>query len=157
LQVDRAHIAPARHPVIHAAVLAWVWVIVVFAPMGATLHALKHLRPLPHVSSTSASAASASAPFGASAASASAASAGAQGAEGHRHIAAADEQDGVPHRAPAHCHGCDAWQFFDHILPVAGAAAPTPHDAGLPHTTAGTSRAAIETPWILPRAPPSRA
>ncbi|WP_198168902.1 hypothetical protein [Bordetella flabilis] len=131
--MDRAYAAPARHPVIHAAVLAWVWVIVVFAPMGATLHALTHLRPLLSVS------------------------AGAPGMEGQEHIGAADGDDRAPHGAPAHCHGCDAWQFFDHVLPLASAGAPPSHDAGPPHTTAGATRASIETPWILPRAPPSHA
>jgi hypothetical protein len=137
LQVDRAYFAPARHPVTHAAVLAWVWMIVAFTPMGATLHALTHLRPLLHASAS--------------------ASAGAHGAEGQSHIAAADEHHGAPHRAPTHCQGCDAWQFFDHVLPVAGPGVPPSNDAGLPYTTAGTLRASIETPWILPRAPPSRA
>jgi hypothetical protein len=143
VQVDRALAALARRPVTYAAVLAWVWVTVVFAPVGATLHALTHLRPILQLAVPRLAAS----PAGDGARSADRYGAERDGASGHA--------DGK--RPAAHCHGCDAWQFLDHVLPLAAAGALSPHGATPPHAASGTTRASVEVPWILPRAPPSRA
>ena len=138
----------ARRKAVRAAALFWIWVTVVFAPTGATLHAMSHLRlPAAGVAVSEGTADTAvsdgiedAAPVGAG---------GAVDGQVGRH-------GGKHHDAATHCHVCDEWQFLDHVLPSAvladGTVPPAIAVAGqLPGT-----RLVAEAPWILPRAPPSR-
>lgn len=117
-QVNRPFMSFARRPAVRVAALLWIWLTVMFAPMGATLHAMSHL--------PSSVAARTGAP----------------------------ERDDGRHGAVAHCHVCDEWQFLDHVLPSAEFADATSAPADSPGPLPLGMRLAVETPWILARAPP---
>ena len=97
-QVNRPFMSFARHPALRAAALVGIWLTVMFAPMGATMHAMSHL------------------------ASPAAARTGAPDPDGHRHGAAThchacDEWQFLDHVLPSA-------EFADG--PPAAAEAPSP-------------------------------
>jgi hypothetical protein len=57
----------------------------------------------------------------------------------------------------AHCHTCDEWQALNHALPSMPVLVPTRISLPLPPPAPMQSAATARAPWILPRAPPSRA
>jgi hypothetical protein len=122
-----------------------MWLTVVFAPVGATLHAMSHLQPSPLWAAVQADIAVAG-----SDGAWNAPGDGARRADDH-----ADRADTHPHDAAAHCHVCDEWRFLDHALPTP-ALPDCAASATLPAVTPPfLLRLAADAPWILPRAPPA--
>ncbi|AOB31551.1 hypothetical protein AKI39_13940 [Bordetella sp. H567] len=144
---NRAFASSARRPAVRAAALLWIWLTVVFAPVGATLHAMSHVERFLAVPAVPAGIADA-----------------ARDGEGtlpERHAGRApggeDERQGVHrHGAEAHCHVCDEWQFLDHVLPSAALVSGTESFAAPVAGRLPVTRLAADRPWILPRAPPGR-
>ncbi|CAM3403622.1 DUF2946 domain-containing protein [Bordetella sputigena] len=133
-QVHRPFTSLARRPTVRVAALLWLWLTVMFGPVGATLHAMSHL---------------------ALAAETRIASPGMKGDHEFDRDAAPDRDDDR-HGAAAHCHVCDEWQFLDKVLPGATWAQAAPAAADSPGPLPLAMRLATETPWILARAPPGR-
>ncbi|WP_427183290.1 hypothetical protein ACL598_13640 [Bordetella bronchialis] len=130
----------ARRPAARAAALLWIWLAALFAPLGATLHAMSHL-DLPGAAAHGQ--ASASPRQGARA-----------GADADT-AASVARQPGTAHGAAAHCHVCDEWQFLDHALPVTALAALAAGSYAAPADRPFLPRRPADRPWILPRAPPA--
>ncbi|WP_157793009.1 hypothetical protein [Bordetella genomosp. 8] len=119
----------ARRPTVRVAALLWLWLTVIVAPVGATLHAMSHLAPRT----------------------------GAVIATPAREPRAeAGATFGDQHGAAAHCHVCDEWQFLDHVLPSMAFTGDAPAPADSPSPLPLAMRLAVEAPWILARAPPGR-
>jgi hypothetical protein len=122
-------------------------VTVVFAPAGATLHAMSHLRISAGIAGAVASDATASVAI-------------THPASRSGPAANAPDADATPqdahHSASDHCHVCDEWQFLDHVLPAAALPDAAEFFAEPPRRTPLPRRVFAEAPWILPRAPPPR-
>lgn len=152
-QADRAFISIARRPAIRAVALLWIWLTVVLAPVGATLHAMSHLALPP---APAAIAAEQAVGPGSAADHAADAADPANAAAVRARMESGQHHDN-PHGAAEHCHVCDEWQFLDHVLlnaVLADAVAPA---LVSPAATLPAMRLFAEAPWILPRAPPRSA
>jgi hypothetical protein len=123
---------------------------VVFAPVGATLHAMSHLRPPPNAAAMDIRAAKdvSRRPDDGSVEAAVPAPGINAG------LADVAPPPGDRHGATAHCHVCDEWQFLDHVLPSAALVDTAATPAPALRTVPPVMRVFAETPWILPRAPP---
>ncbi|HTK01067.1 MAG TPA: hypothetical protein VL522_15665 [Bordetella sp.] len=158
-QADRAFISIARRPAIRAAALLWIWLTVVFAPVGATLHAMSHLT-LPPAGATIMARIADDQPADTADPGTATELAKAPGPEAAAGVSAQalprphhDDQ----HGAAEHCHVCDEWQFLDHVLPSAVLANTAAPPLISPAPTPPAMRLFAEAPWILPRAPPRSA
>lgn len=136
LQPHRILAALSRRSALRAGGLLWIWLTVILAPMGATLHAMSHLGGPAHRGVALAVVNSAP-----------------QDAPADPAISPGDESRDIGGTA-AHCHICDEWQFLDHVASWSRTPLHTPLRAGLPRTTSSVGRTVLEAPWILPRAPP---
>jgi hypothetical protein len=136
LQPYRILAALSRHPALRAGALLLVWLTVMLAPMGATLHAMSHLAgpTYPGVALAVMNSAPKDAPADPA-------------------ISPGDESRDIGGTA-AHCHICDEWQFLDHVVSWSQPPLHIPLRAGLLRTTSSGGRTVLEAPWILPRAPP---